>query len=157
MIRRGQIWWVEFGEPKGSKPGYRHPALVLQRDEVNASRIKVPKRVTGLRRDSVANASQIATVNKDDFHALAGNLPPQLLNRVNEGIRWFMGRGESNPGKSVLRGRPVMKNRELRRFRVHVTSSWVSRDLARVPTKPLGPIARARPEPHRSVPPERLP
>jgi mRNA interferase MazF len=111
VIRRGQVWWVDFGEPKGSKPGYRHPALVLQRDEVNASRINtvvvcvltsnrllasapgntlLPKRATGLSRDSVANASQIATVNKEDLGALAGTLSPRLLDRVNDGLRWFL-------------------------------------------------------------------
>jgi len=30
VIRRGQVWWVDFGEPEGSKPGYRHAAFVLQ-------------------------------------------------------------------------------------------------------------------------------
>jgi len=115
VIRRGQVWWVDFGEPKGSKPGYRHPALVLQRDEVNASRINtvvvcvltsnrslasapgntlLPKRATGLSRDSVANASQIATVNKNDLDALAGTVPPHLLDRVNDGLRWFLGLDE---------------------------------------------------------------
>lgn len=112
MIRRGQIWWVDFGEPKGSEPGFRHPALVLQRNEVNASRINtvvvcvltsnrllakapgnilLPKRATGLPQDSVANASQIATVNKSDLDDLAGDVPEQLLDRVNEGLRWFLG------------------------------------------------------------------
>jgi mRNA interferase MazF len=112
LIHRGQIWWVDFGEPKGSKPGYRHPALVLQRDEVNASRINtvvvcaltsnrmlakapgnvlLPKRSTGLARDSVANASQIATVNKEDLAALVGVVPPRLLEAVNDGLRWFLG------------------------------------------------------------------
>jgi len=112
VIRRGQVWWVDFGEPEGSKPGYRHPALVLQRDEVNASRIDtvvvcvltsnrslatapgntlLPRRATGLPRDSVANASQIATVNKEDLDALAGTVPPRLLDRVNGGLRWFLG------------------------------------------------------------------
>ena len=111
MIRRGQVWWVDFGEPKGSTPGYRHPALVLQRDEVNVSRLNtvvvcvltsnrsfahapgntlLPKRATGLPRDSVANASQIATVNKADLDSLAGTVPPRLLDRVSEGLRWFL-------------------------------------------------------------------
>ena len=111
MIRRGQIWWVDFGEPKGSEPAYRHPALVLQRDEVNASRINtvvvcvltsnralakapgnvlLPRRATGLRRDSVANASQIATVDKRDLDTLAGQLPARLLQSVNDGLRWFL-------------------------------------------------------------------
>lgn len=111
MIQRGQVWWVDFAEPLGSEPGFRHPALVLQRDEVNASRINtvvvcvltsnrvlatapgntlLPKRVTGLPRDSVANASQIATVNKDDLDALVTTLPARLMKRVSEGIGWFL-------------------------------------------------------------------
>jgi mRNA interferase MazF len=111
MIRRGQVWWVDFGGPKDSRPGYRHPALVVQRDEVNASRIDtvvvcvltsnrslasapgntlLPKRATGLPRDSVANASQLATVNKADLDSLAGTLSPRLLERVNDGLRWFL-------------------------------------------------------------------
>jgi len=39
VIQRGQIWWADLGEPRESEPGYRHPVLVLQRDEVNKSRI----------------------------------------------------------------------------------------------------------------------
>jgi len=98
VIRRGQIWWADLAEPRGSEPGYRHPVLVLQRDEVNASRINtivvclltsntalarapgntlLPRRGTGLRRDSVANASQVVTLNKADLD-------------VAEGLRWFL-------------------------------------------------------------------
>jgi len=116
MIRRGQVWWVDFGEPKGSRPGFRHPALVLQRDEVNSSRINtvvvcvltsnrllakapgntlLPKRATGLPQDSVANASQVATVNKDDLEAIAGTVPAKLLDRVDDGVRWFLGLDDS--------------------------------------------------------------
>jgi mRNA interferase MazF len=111
MIRRGQVWWVDFGEPRGSEPGFRHPALVLQRDEVNASKLAtvvvcvltsnrahatapgntlLPRRATGLPRDSVANASQIATLNKSDLDTLAGTLPKPLVDKVDEGIRWFL-------------------------------------------------------------------
>ena len=111
MIRRGQIWWVDFAEPRGSEPGFRHPAVVLQRDEVNASRINtvvvcvltsnralaaapgntlLPKRVTRLGHDSVANASQIATVNKDDLDVLVTTLPARVMERVSEGLRWFL-------------------------------------------------------------------
>lgn len=111
LIRRGQIWWIDLAEPVGSEPGYRHPVLVLQRDEVNASRINtivvcvltsnaalarapgntlLPKRQTGLRRDSVANASQIVTVNRSDLEELHGALPKGLMDRVDEGVRWFL-------------------------------------------------------------------
>lgn len=112
MIRRGQIWWADLAEPRGSAPGFRHPVLVLQRDEVNASRIntvvvclltsntalaKAPgnvllsRRRTPLSRDSVANASQIATVNKADLDELIGALPPDLIVAVDDGLRWFLG------------------------------------------------------------------
>ena len=41
--------------------------------------------------DSVANASQIATLNKDDLETLVGSIPRRLLDRIDEGIRWFLG------------------------------------------------------------------
>jgi len=111
MIRRGEIWWADFGEPRGSEPAYRHPALVLQRDEVNASSINtvvvcaltsnprfaeapgntlLPKRVTTLRRPTVANASQIATVNKADLIERVCMLPPVWMMKVEDGVRWFL-------------------------------------------------------------------
>ena len=111
MIRRGQVWWADLGEPAGSEPGYRHPVLVIQRDEVNASRINtvvvcaltsnaalakapgntlLPKRQTGLRRDSVANASQVVTINKADLEQRLGMLPKLLMDRVDSGLRWFL-------------------------------------------------------------------
>ena len=114
MIRHGQICWVDFAEPRGSEPGYRHPVLVLQRDEVNASRINtvvvcvltsntalarapgntlLPRRRTGLRRDSVANASQIATINKAELEELVGTVPHDLMEAVAAGIRWFLDLG----------------------------------------------------------------
>jgi mRNA interferase MazF len=87
---------------------------VLQRDEVNASRLAtvvvcvltsnrllaaapgntlLPKRSTGLPYDSVANASQIATVNKEDLLETAGVIPARLLRKVEEGLRWFLALG----------------------------------------------------------------
>jgi len=117
MIKRGQVWWVDFGDPRGSEPAYRHPALVLQRDEVNRSNLAtvvvcvltsnkrmanapgntlLPKRTTGLPRDSVANASQIATVNKEDLIELAGTVAAPLLRNVSQGLRWFLDLAESD-------------------------------------------------------------
>jgi len=110
VIQRGQIWWADLAEPRGSEPGYRHPVLVLQRDEVNASRLNtvvvclltsntalarapgntlLPRRRTGLRRDSLANASQIATLNKADLQELVGAVPRDLMDEVGAGVRWF--------------------------------------------------------------------
>ncbi len=111
VIRRGQVWWADLDEPRGSEPGYRRPVLVVQRNEVNASGINtvvvcaltgnrelarapgnvlLPKRATGLPRDSVANASQIATVDKADLAKLVGALTGDLMDSVDEGLRWFL-------------------------------------------------------------------
>ena len=38
-MTRGEIWWVDFGVPQASEAGYRHPAIVVQNDNYNASRI----------------------------------------------------------------------------------------------------------------------
>lgn len=111
VIHRGQIWWVDLEDPSGSEPGFRHPVLVLQRDEVNASRIRtvvvglltsnrllakapgntlLPKRATGLPRDSVLNASQIFTIGKDDLDELVGEVDSRHMAAIEAGLRWFL-------------------------------------------------------------------
>jgi mRNA interferase MazF len=110
-LQRGQIWWVDFGEPAGSEPGFRHPALVLQRNQVNDSRIStvvvgvltsnialavapgnvlLPKRATGLSKDTVFNASQIITVDRSDLEKLVTTVSPKLMQTVDDGLRWFL-------------------------------------------------------------------
>ena len=111
MIRRGEIWWVDFGDARESEPAYRHPALVLQRDEINASAINtvvvcaltsnprwsdapgntlLPRKATRLPRATVANASQIATVNKADLVKRVSMLPASWMSKVDDGVRWFL-------------------------------------------------------------------
>ncbi len=111
VIRRGQIWWADLGSPRGAEPGYRHPVLVLQRDEVNRSTIEtvvvaaltsnlrlarapgnvsLPRRASGLPEDSVVNASQIATIKKSDRDEVVGALPRPVMRTVDEGLRWFL-------------------------------------------------------------------
>jgi mRNA interferase MazF len=84
---------------------------VLQRDEVNDSRIDtvvvcvltsnarlarargntlLRKRATGLPHDSVANVSQLATVNRSDLMERIGMVSTSLMNDVDEGLRWFL-------------------------------------------------------------------
>ena len=82
---RGAIWWAELPDPLASEPGYRRPVLIIQSNAFNQSRIHTviavvitanlrladaPGNVrlvaseTGLPKDSVANVSQIITVDK---------------------------------------------------------------------------------------------
>src|SRR5689334_10453969 len=85
VISQGEIWWADLPDPVGSGPGFRHPIVVIQSDAFNRSRIatvvcvpltsntrlaEVPGNVllarseTGLPKDSVANASQVITLDK---------------------------------------------------------------------------------------------
>ena len=107
-MRRGEVWWASLSPPRGSEPGFRRPVVVVQSNEFNASRIAtvvavvltsrmavaeapgnvvVRKRQSGLPRDSVANVSQVVTVNRTFLTEKAGNLPPRLMAAVDEGLR----------------------------------------------------------------------
>jgi mRNA interferase MazF len=108
VVERGAVWWAELAEPRGSEPGFRRPLLVVQADAYNRSRIRtvigvvltsnlrlveapgnvlVPARVSGLPRDSIANVSQIVTLDRDYLVELAGKLDPKTLRQVDQGLR----------------------------------------------------------------------
>lgn len=112
MNRRGEIWWADLGEPRGSGPGFRRPVLIVQDDAFNASRIAttiavvltsnlalsaapgnvlLPKRATGLPRDSVANVSQVVTIDKAVLVERAGSLGRARLGAVEQGLRLALG------------------------------------------------------------------
>jgi mRNA interferase MazF len=107
-IQRGEIWWADLAEPRRSEPGYRRPVLVVQADSFNRSRIQtaavavitgnldladapgnvlLPARSTGLPRNSVANVSQLLTLDRSFLTERAGTLPPRLQGAVDEGLR----------------------------------------------------------------------
>ena len=50
----------------------------------------LPRKATGLRKDSVVNASQILTVNKTDLDEKVAAIPKPLMQAVDEGLRWFL-------------------------------------------------------------------
>ena len=111
MIRRGQVCWVDFGEPKGSAPAKRRPAVIVQSDRYNASRIStvvvlpmtsntalarhpgnvfVPAVTSGLPKDSVVNISQPTTVDRLDIDTTEAVLPESLMDAVDAGVRRLM-------------------------------------------------------------------
>lgn len=108
IIRQGDIFWVNLGSPKGLKPGYRHPHVVIQNDVFNASRIntvvvcaltanlkhaQAPGNVTlnkgeaNLAKKSVVNISQVVTVNKSDLKDKIGSLSSERTKEIIEGIK----------------------------------------------------------------------
>lgn len=108
MIERGTIWWADLGEPRSSAPGFHRPILIVQADAFNRSRIQtliavilssrlrlldapgnvlVPARLSGLPKDSVANVSQLMTVDRSDLRDLGGRLDAPTLRQVEAGLR----------------------------------------------------------------------
>jgi len=112
-VAQGEVWWADLPEPAGSGPGFRRPVVVVQGDALNASRIAtvvcvpltsnlrwadapgnvlLPARLTGLPKDSVANVSQIVTLDKTLLTERAGKLPRNKLASVLSGIDLVLGR-----------------------------------------------------------------
>ena len=111
VIRRGEIWWAALPAPIGSEPGFRRPVLIVQSDAFNQSRIQtviavtitsnkrlaqapgnvlLNRRDSGLPKDSVANVSQVITLDKSFLIKRVRTLPRSLLDRLDAGLRLVM-------------------------------------------------------------------
>lgn len=113
VISQGEVWWADLGEPAGSAPGCRRPVVIAQCDALNRSRVgtvvcvpltsnlkwaDAPGNVllsaslTGLPKDSVANASLIVAIDKRQLTECVGKLPRRQLDLVLNGIDVVLGR-----------------------------------------------------------------
>ena len=114
MIAQGEVWWADLGDPAGSEPGFRRPVVVVQGDAFNASALRtvvcvaltsnvrwagapgnvlLAARATGLPRPSVANVSQLVTIDRGVLVERAGRLSESSLELVLAGIDVVLGRG----------------------------------------------------------------
>ncbi len=108
VINQGDVYWITFGEPTGSEPGFRHPHVVIQNNLFNRSRINTvvvcsltsnikrsaaPGNVTlrkgeaNLPKKCVVNITQIFTVNKSDLSEKIGTLSKKRVAQVLDGVR----------------------------------------------------------------------
>ena len=115
MIAQGDIWWADLGDPGGAAPGFRRPVVVVQSESFNHSRIAtvvcvaltsqikwadapgnvlLKSRSTGLDRDSVANVTQIVTLDRAALDERIGNIAQLELDRIVSGICLVLGRLE---------------------------------------------------------------
>jgi mRNA interferase MazF len=113
VIRQGDVVWASLGDPVGSAPGFRRPVVVIQGDPFNASAIAtvivvaltsnlgwaaapgnvvLPAKSTGLPKDSVANVSQIVTVDREILTDHAGRLSDADVASILAGIDVALGR-----------------------------------------------------------------
>ncbi|MDP8982700.1 MAG: type II toxin-antitoxin system PemK/MazF family toxin [Acidobacteriota bacterium] len=112
-MSQGEIWWADLPSPTGSGPGFRRPIVVVQRNAFNRSRIstvvcvpltgnlrwadapgnvQLTARLTGLPKDSVANVSQVVTLDKGLLTERAGKLPRAKLELLLSGIDVVLGK-----------------------------------------------------------------
>lgn len=108
VVERGEVWWADLGEPDGSEPGYRRPVIIVQSDAFNRSRLRtviavvlmtnlrlldapgnvlIPAKAAGLSKDSVANVSQVITVDREFLLERAGRLRGQPMKDLETGLR----------------------------------------------------------------------
>lgn len=112
MIERGDIYWVDLGEPVGHEPAKRRPVAVISSDSFNRSllgtvvvaavtsnlksaakpgSVFLPAHESGLTRDSVLNTSHIVTLNKFELLERAGNLPFHRIQELDAALRQSLG------------------------------------------------------------------
>ena len=108
MIRQGEVFWIDLGEPRGSAPAYRHPHVVVQNNLFNQSgintsvvcaitsnlaRASAPGNVllrkgeAGLPLPSVVNVSQVFTVDKSELTERIGALSGKRVLEIIEGMK----------------------------------------------------------------------
>lgn len=112
VVERGDVWWADLGEPDGSEPGFRRPVIIVQSDAFNRSRLRtviavslatnvrlldapgnvlVPAKASGLPKASIANVSQVVTLDRDFLLERAGRLRGQVLKDLDRGLRLVLG------------------------------------------------------------------
>jgi mRNA interferase MazF len=113
VIAQGEVWWADLAAPAGSEPGFRRPVLVVQADTFNRSSLRtvvcvaltsnlrwaeapgnvlLSGRSTGLAKESVANVSQLVTLDRATLTERVGRLPATTLELVLSGIDVVLGR-----------------------------------------------------------------
>ena len=108
VIKRGEVWWADLPESRGSEPGFKRPLLIIQADSFNRSRIRTVVAITltsnlrlgdapgnvllpagevGFPKDSVANVSQIVTIDCEYLVERTGRAPVSKLAQISRGLR----------------------------------------------------------------------
>jgi mRNA interferase MazF len=113
VIGQGEIWWADLAEPRESEPGYRRPVVVIQGDALNRSKIGtvlcvvltsnvrwadapgnvlLSSRATGLPADSVANVSQVVTLDREALLERVGKIGRAKLELIFSGLDTILDR-----------------------------------------------------------------
>lgn len=112
-ISQGEVWWAELPAPTGSGPGFRRPVVIVQGDHLNRSRIatvvcvpltsnvawatapgnlSISEKESRLPKDSVANVSQILSLDRGTLIEHVATLSAKKLKLIMTGIDTVLGR-----------------------------------------------------------------
>jgi mRNA interferase MazF len=115
-VQVGDAYWYDFGNPRGSEPGYLRPVVVVQGELFNASALatvvvcaltsnvalaRYPGNVgigrgeAQLDRASVAVVTQVFTLDRQYLGDYIGRLSQERLARIRLGIRLVLGDEEA--------------------------------------------------------------
>jgi mRNA interferase MazF len=113
-MNRGEIWWADLAEPRGSEPSKRRPVVIVQDDSLTRSRLQtvmvVPitsnlKRAAApgnvmlarahskLRVESVALACQVLTLDKLFLTERVSTLSRSTMERLDAGLKLTLALG----------------------------------------------------------------
>ena len=102
------MWWADLGSPGGSAPALRRHVIVVSADFVNRSAIRtvsvvgltsnarwagapgnvlIAAGIAGLSQESVANVTQLHTIERSDLDDKVGKLPRQVMRDIDAGLR----------------------------------------------------------------------
>ena len=109
---RGELWWLDYGIPFGSEPGFRRPVIILQNDFFNNSNmnttIVIPlstnlfladipgnifleKKESKLRKDSVILLSQTGVVDKQRLIEKITKINKDTMEKIENNIAFILG------------------------------------------------------------------
>lgn len=110
-MRRGEVRRVDLDPAQGSEADKRRPAVIVSNDRANEAatrlgrgvitvvpvtsntarvfpfQVLLPAGVTGLRRDSKAQAEQVRSVSVDRLGAILGHLPADTMAALDDALR----------------------------------------------------------------------
>jgi mRNA interferase MazF len=111
-MTRGELWWVDYGIPFGSEPGYRRPVIVIQNDFFNNSKINttivvplstnllladvpgnifISKDDSKLTKDSVIVLSQTGAIDKKRLLEKVTKISRKIMETIENNLLFITG------------------------------------------------------------------